>query len=135
MLKPLSQRDHTLLWERSVMGITNLLEANMEAGLVHCLRLSYHDDARIRAIFLNIFTKIMNAGTHFKIGSGTSKASHHNSKLCEASDRCLGLFPFIPLTGLAVQMLKTPDVRRSICSGYGLTTNVIFLAPTCADDY
>ena len=92
------------------MGITNLLEANMQAGLVHCLRLSYHDDARIRAIFLNIFTKIMNAGTHFKLGSGISKGSFHNSKLCEVSTRCHELCLFTLLIDIAIQMLRAPDV-------------------------
>ena len=96
LLKTLSQRDSTLLWERSVMGITNLLEANMQAGLVHCLRLSYHDDARIRAIFLNIFTKIMNAGMELKMGPGTTKGSLLNSKLCEASNYCRELLCLTP---------------------------------------
>jgi hypothetical protein len=115
------------------MGITNLLEANMQAGLVHCLRLSYHDDARIRVIFLNIFTKIVNAGTDFKMGSGTSKGSLFNSQLCEASNCRDELLYLTRLMVIAIQMLKAPDVRV-LSVLVKMFTNVVLLVTTCACD-
>lgn len=91
----MSAKENTVLWERSVQGITNLLEANMQSGFIHCLRLSYHDDARIRAIFLGIFTKALIVGTRLELGHAGSKKPAASSRLCEVR-HCLSwmVFPF-----------------------------------------
>ncbi len=80
----MSDQDHSRLWEYSVQGINNLLHANMRAGLAHCLRLSYHEDARVRALFLTMFTKALSDGADFDVAIPITKPVHEKtSKLCE----------------------------------------------------
>lgn len=109
----MSDQDHSRLWEYSVQGINNLLQANMRAGLAHCLRLSYHEDARVRALFLTMFTKALNDGADFDAAIPITKPVHEKtSKLCEVRTPCPWLTRSIakPCFLMIPQLLKSPDV-------------------------
>ena len=69
-----------------------MLHANMWAGLAHCLHLSYHEDARVQALFLTIFTKALNDGADFDVAIPIMKPVHEKtSKLCEVRTICISL--------------------------------------------
>ncbi|PVG03445.1 hypothetical protein CPB86DRAFT_723065 [Serendipita vermifera] len=68
--------------ELAILGISNMLSSNMDAGIRHCLSFGYHDDARMRAIFLLIFTRVLRQGARFD-GAEIVPAQPRQRKLCE----------------------------------------------------
>ncbi|KAF8324598.1 uncharacterized protein EI90DRAFT_3157325 [Cantharellus anzutake] len=108
--KPMSDQDHSRLWEYSVQGINNLLQANMRAGLAHCLRLSYHEDARVRALFLTMFTKALKDGADFDVAIPMTKPVHEKtSKLCE-----LLKSPDLVMASVLLERWPSPD-HEGLC--------------------
>jgi len=65
-----------------ISGLTNLLSANMEAGLKHCLPMGYNEDPRARKIFVHIFARVLKQGTSFVT---VSTGEESVSRLCEVS--------------------------------------------------
>jgi hypothetical protein len=61
-----------------------MLSSNMDAGIRHCLSFGYHDDARMRAIFLLIFTRVLRQGARFD-GTETVPTQPRQRKLCEVN--------------------------------------------------
>jgi hypothetical protein len=68
--------------ELAIVGISNMLSANMDAGLKHCLAYGYHEDSRMRATFILIFTRVLRQGARFDGVEVTIKQPKHR-RLCE----------------------------------------------------
>ena len=61
------QNSKTLQALRSstIVAMSNLLNANIESGLMRSIALGYHRDAQTRAAFMEVLTKILQQGTEF----------------------------------------------------------------------
>jgi neurofibromin 1 len=53
------------LKESAVNAISNLLSANVDAGLKLTLAMGYHEDARTRTAFMQVLANILNQGAQF----------------------------------------------------------------------
>ncbi|XP_015765754.1 PREDICTED: neurofibromin-like [Acropora digitifera] len=53
------------LHQNSVLAMSNLLNANIDTGLMYAIGLGYHDDLLTRAVFMEVLTKILQQGTEF----------------------------------------------------------------------
>ncbi|XP_064817580.1 neurofibromin-like [Oncorhynchus masou masou] len=49
----------------TVLAMSNLLNANVDSGLLHSIGLGYHKDLQTRATFMEVLTKILQQGTEF----------------------------------------------------------------------
>ncbi|XP_078599565.1 neurofibromin-like isoform X3 [Branchiostoma floridae x Branchiostoma japonicum] len=49
----------------TVSAMSNLLNANIESGLMHSLGLGYHQDIQTRTTFMEVLTKILHQGAEF----------------------------------------------------------------------
>ncbi|XP_044286035.1 neurofibromin isoform X4 [Varanus komodoensis] len=49
----------------TVLAMSNLLNANVDSGLMHSIGLGYHRDLQTRATFMEVLTKILQQGTEF----------------------------------------------------------------------
>ncbi|KAI9318553.1 hypothetical protein BX666DRAFT_1511999 [Dichotomocladium elegans] len=58
--------DMAPLKETTIMAMSNLLSANVDAGLKYSLAMGYHEDMRTRAAFMQVLTNILNQGTEFE---------------------------------------------------------------------
>ena len=47
----------------TVLAMSNLLNANIDSGLMHSIGLGYHRDPQTRAAFMEVLTKILQQGT------------------------------------------------------------------------
>ncbi|RCH99371.1 Ras GTPase activating protein ira2, partial [Rhizopus stolonifer] len=54
------------LKESTILAMSNLLSANVDAGLKHSLSMGYHDDPQMRTAFMKVLTNILNQGTEFE---------------------------------------------------------------------
>ncbi|KAI8972992.1 hypothetical protein BDB01DRAFT_839035 [Pilobolus umbonatus] len=54
------------LKEKTILAMSNLLSANVDAGLKYCLSMGYHDDPQMRTAFMKVLTNILNQGTEFE---------------------------------------------------------------------
>ncbi|KDQ64130.1 hypothetical protein JAAARDRAFT_118551 [Jaapia argillacea MUCL 33604] len=84
-----SRRDSELR-ELVVTGLAHLVISNTESSFKHCLPLAYDDDFRKRAIFANVFSRVLSQGTKFDSASATAIATRR-SRLCEVSHFLLGV--------------------------------------------
>lgn len=53
------------LHQNTVLAMSNLLNANIDTGLMYAIGLGYHDDLQTRAVFMEVLTKILQQGTEF----------------------------------------------------------------------
>ncbi|XP_052834126.1 neurofibromin isoform X3 [Octopus bimaculoides] len=58
----------------TVQAMSNLLNANIESGLMHSIALGYHKDPQTRAAFMEVLTKILQQGTEFETLAETALA-------------------------------------------------------------
>jgi neurofibromin 1 len=49
----------------AILALSNLLSANIDVGLKHCLTLGYHEDPNLRTAFMQLLTNILQQGTRF----------------------------------------------------------------------
>ncbi|KAK8844111.1 hypothetical protein IAR55_006905 [Kwoniella newhampshirensis] len=49
----------------AISVLSNLLSANIDVGLKHCLALGYHEDSSLRTVFMQLLTNILQQGTRF----------------------------------------------------------------------
>ncbi|CAK9779949.1 putative ras GTPase activator [Cutaneotrichosporon oleaginosum] len=49
----------------AILVLSNLLSANVDVGLKHCLSLAYHEDSTIRTAFMQLVSNILQQGTRF----------------------------------------------------------------------
>jgi len=80
-------KEHGNIRELAIAGISNMLMANMDIGLKHCLVYGYHDDSRLRGTFLLIFTRVLRLGGRFD-GLESIATQPKQRRLCEVSKRC-----------------------------------------------
>ncbi|KAK4687682.1 neurofibromin 1, partial [Tremellales sp. Uapishka_1] len=59
----------------AIMALSNLLAANVDVGLKHCLALSHHEDPALRTCFMQLLTNILQQGTRFNGLSATRSSS------------------------------------------------------------
>ncbi|KAI8390971.1 uncharacterized protein BYT42DRAFT_508674 [Radiomyces spectabilis] len=50
----------------TILAMSNLLSANVDAGLKYSLSMGYHEDTRMRTAFMQVLTNILNQGTEFE---------------------------------------------------------------------
>ncbi|KAF7726129.1 Ras GTPase activating protein ira2 [Apophysomyces ossiformis] len=50
----------------TILAMSNLLSANVDAGLKYSLSMGYHEDTRMRSAFMQVLTNILNQGTEFE---------------------------------------------------------------------
>ncbi|XP_064619782.1 neurofibromin-like isoform X5 [Lineus longissimus] len=58
----------------TVTAMSNLLNANIDSGLMHAIGLGYHRDPQTRAAFMEVLTKILQQGTEFETLAETALA-------------------------------------------------------------
>jgi neurofibromin 1 len=58
-------RQVTAVRQHAITAVANLLNANVETGLVHALGLAYNKDPQTRATFMEVLTAILKQGTEF----------------------------------------------------------------------
>ncbi|KAJ1989019.1 Ras GTPase activating protein ira2 [Coemansia umbellata] len=79
--RELSQNAELLL-NISIKALTNMLAANLEIGLQYSLTIIYHEDTKLRALFTDMFTTILNEGIDIdSLGGDTPE--HWKSRLVE----------------------------------------------------
>jgi neurofibromin 1 len=49
----------------TISAMTNMLNANIDAGLKFALAMGYHNDPSIRTAFIQVLTNILNQGVEF----------------------------------------------------------------------
>ncbi|WWD06786.1 hypothetical protein V865_004881 [Kwoniella europaea PYCC6329] len=49
----------------AILALSNLLSANVDVGLKHCLSLGYHEDPILRTAFMQLITNTLQQGTRF----------------------------------------------------------------------
>lgn len=49
----------------AISALFNLLSANLDVGLKHCLSLGYHEQPALRTAFMRLLTSILQQGTRF----------------------------------------------------------------------
>ncbi|BFZ63306.1 Ras GTPase activating protein ira2 [Saitoella coloradoensis] len=72
-----------------VQAISNMLSANVGSGLKHTLRLSYHEEPKIRSAFLQILTDVLSQGTEFQVLAQTAAGDSYD-RLVDAVTESLG---------------------------------------------
>ncbi|KAL3318539.1 hypothetical protein Ciccas_002794 [Cichlidogyrus casuarinus] len=82
-VKPEVRKNNTALRDVTVQAMSNLLNANIDSGLMHAIGLGYHRDPQTRAAFMEVLTKILKQGTEFETLA--------ESALAERYERLLGL--------------------------------------------
>ncbi|CAD5126032.1 DgyrCDS14209 [Dimorphilus gyrociliatus] len=58
----------------TIVAMSNLLNANIDSGLMHSIGLGYHRDPQTRAAFMEVLTKILQQGTEFETLAETALA-------------------------------------------------------------
>ncbi|CAH8500828.1 unnamed protein product [Heterobilharzia americana] len=71
------RQNHTALRNVTVQAMSNLLNANIESGLVHAIGLGYHREPQSRAAFMEVLTKILQQGTEFETLAETALAERY----------------------------------------------------------
>lgn len=61
-----SYLDLAPLKDYTILAMSNLLSANVDAGLKYSLAMGYHEDTRTRTAFMQVLTNILNQGTEFE---------------------------------------------------------------------
>ncbi|KAJ1893414.1 Ras GTPase activating protein ira2, partial [Kickxella alabastrina] len=80
--RELSQNAELLL-NIAIKSLTNMLAANLEIGLQYSLSIIYHEDTKLRALFTDMFTTILNQGIDID-SLGGDTADHWKARLVEA---------------------------------------------------
>lgn len=70
--------------------MSNLLSANVDAGLKYSLSMGYHEDTRTRTAFMQVLTNILNQGTEFETLAETALTDRYE-KLVDVSCYICGL--------------------------------------------
>ncbi|KAJ2481254.1 Ras GTPase activating protein ira2 [Coemansia sp. RSA 2320] len=71
-----------LLLNITIKALTNMLAANLEIGLQYSLSVIYHEDTKLRALFTDMFTTILNQGIDID-SLGGDTAEHWRARLIE----------------------------------------------------
>jgi neurofibromin 1 len=72
----------------TILALSNLLSANVDAGLKYSFSMGYHEDTRTRSAFMEILTNILNQGTEFETLAETGITDRYE-KLIDVSFKML----------------------------------------------
>jgi neurofibromin 1 len=61
-----------------ITGLSHLVAANSEHGFKQCLPLAYDLDPRKRAIFANVFARVIGQGTKFDVEDRATSPGRNN---------------------------------------------------------
>lgn len=61
-----SYQDWAQMKELTILAMSHLLSANVDAGLKYSLSMGYDDDQETRTAFMQVLTNILNQGTEFE---------------------------------------------------------------------
>ncbi|OZJ06244.1 hypothetical protein BZG36_00849 [Bifiguratus adelaidae] len=73
-----SVKDLGPLKEYTILALSNLLSANIDAGLKYSLSMGYHEDSKTRTAFMQVLTNILNQGTEFENLSENAVSERHD---------------------------------------------------------
>ena len=59
-------QDWAPLKDYTILAMSNLLSANVDAGLKYSLAMGYHEDTRTRTAFMQVLTNILKQGAEFE---------------------------------------------------------------------
>lgn len=68
--------------------MSNLLSANVDAGLKYSLSMGYHEDTRTRTAFMQVLTNILNQGTEFETLAETALTDRYEKLVDVSSFTC-----------------------------------------------
>jgi hypothetical protein len=74
--------DEGQVHECVISGIAHLVNSNMDVWFNHCIGFGYHDEPRLRAVFMEVFSRVLKWGTRFDTRD-TLKPVSKESQLCE----------------------------------------------------
>src|ERR1700730_15616324 len=77
-------KDLGSLKDYTILAMSNLLSANVDAGLKYSLSMGYHEDTRTRTAFMQVLTNILNQGTEFETLAETALTDRYE-KLVDVS--------------------------------------------------
>lgn len=58
--------------------LSNLLAANIDVGLKHCLALGYHEDPLFRSAFIQVMSRLLRTGARFGGLNGTKHQANRS---------------------------------------------------------
>ncbi|KIR99934.1 neurofibromin 1 [Cryptococcus deuterogattii 2001/935-1] len=95
----------------AILALSNLLSANIDVGLKHCLALGYHEDPNLRIVFMQLLTNILQQGTRFG-GLAAKRISYAPKLYLEGLTNpnlalALAMVDVCPQTGAEVDELST----------------------------
>ncbi|KAI8394136.1 uncharacterized protein BYT42DRAFT_553510 [Radiomyces spectabilis] len=120
-ITPDSNQDMTALKDYTILAISNLLRANVDAGLKYSLAMGYHEDMRTRTAFMQVLTNILNQGAEFETLAENVMTDRYESltDLLVESDLEIALSlcevcPSIDYTGVAEVLLTCFESRNKV---------------------
>ncbi|KAJ2617135.1 Ras GTPase activating protein ira2 [Coemansia sp. RSA 1365] len=72
-----------LLLNIAIKAVTNMLAGNLEIGLQYSLTVIYHEDTKLRALFTDMFTTILNEGIDID-SLGADSPDHWKARMIES---------------------------------------------------
>ncbi|KAJ2802655.1 Ras GTPase activating protein ira2, partial [Coemansia guatemalensis] len=72
-----------LLLNIAIKAVTNMLAGNLEIGLQYSLTVIYHEDTKLRALFTDMFTTILNEGIDID-SLGADSPDHWKARMVES---------------------------------------------------
>ncbi|OXB36317.1 neurofibromin 1 [Cryptococcus neoformans] len=95
----------------AILALSNLLSANIDVGLKHCLALGYHEDPTLRTVFMQLLINILQQGTRFG-GLAAKRISYAPKLYLEGLTNpnlalALAMVDVCPQTGAEVDELST----------------------------
>lgn len=88
-----SYQEWAQMKELTILAMSHLLSANVDAGLKYSLSMGYDDDQETRTAFMQVLTNILNQGTEFET-LGESVMTDRYEKLIDVNI-CYTLFIFL----------------------------------------
>jgi neurofibromin 1 len=86
------------LKDTAVTALSNLLSANVDAGLKSSLAMGYHEDARTRTAFMQVMTNILNEGAEFDTLAENIVTERYD-KLVEVTSTPIHIYIYIYIEG------------------------------------
>jgi hypothetical protein len=112
-----SLNEHTN--ESIIDGIAHLVNANTDIGFKQCIAFGFDDDPRIRAIFMEVFSRVLKRGTRFDTRD-TLKLGSEVTRLCEVGCALAVYLLVHPIySKYRLQLVRDSEVRHSV---YLMTT-------------
>ncbi|KIJ57137.1 hypothetical protein M422DRAFT_219023 [Sphaerobolus stellatus SS14] len=106
-----------------VTGISNMLQANTEAGTKHVLALAYDSSERTRVIFAHVLCRVLNKGTKFERSTEDVSSPTPKNILCDTLQNSedvaravIDACPMAEVDTIVPVLLNVFNTRRSLLS-------------------